>query len=76
MEKFILINKNSSRIKVFEHFQDSSNPSSIINAIMISSFCVYKLSSKSSDERLKGKSIKKARKENKELLAEGGGKNL
>ena len=42
MEKFTLINKNSSRIKVFEPFEDSSNPSPIINAIMIFYSCVYK----------------------------------
>ena len=35
MEKFILINKARSRIKVFEPFGDSSK-SSIINAILIS----------------------------------------
>ena len=45
MKKFTLINKDRSRIKVFEPFEDSSNPSPIINAIMISYGCVYKRSS-------------------------------
>ena len=33
MEKFTLINKAESRIKVFEPFEDSSKKSSIVNAI-------------------------------------------
>jgi len=36
MEKFTLINKARSRIKVFETFDDSSTNPSIINAILIS----------------------------------------
>ena len=35
MEKFILINKAKSRIKVFEPFEDVSKPSLCINAMMI-----------------------------------------
>ena len=46
MEKFILINKERSRIKVFEPFADVNKPSLSIDAIMISYGCVYKRSSK------------------------------
>ena len=42
MEKFTLINKDRSRIKVFEPFEDVSKPSPSINAIMVSYGCVYK----------------------------------
>ena len=42
MEKFTLINKARSRIKVFETFDDSSKNPSIINAILISYGCVFK----------------------------------
>ena len=46
MEKFTLINKDRSRIKVFEPFEDLSKPSLSIEVIMISYGCVYKRSSK------------------------------
>ena len=46
MEKFTLINKARSRIKVFEPFDDSSKNPSIINAILISYGCVFKRSIK------------------------------
>ena len=46
MKKFTLINKERSRIKVFEPFEDVSNPCLSINAIMISYGCVYKRSIK------------------------------
>ena len=46
MEKYILINKEKSRIKVFEPFEDVSKPSPSIDAMMISYGCVYKRSSK------------------------------
>ena len=42
MEKFTLINKNRSRIKIFEPFEDVSKPSPSIDAMMISYGCVYK----------------------------------
>ena len=42
MEKFTLINKDRSRIKVFEPFEDVSKPSPTINAMMISYGCVNK----------------------------------
>ena len=40
MEKFTLINKARSRIKVFEPFEDTSKNSSKSNAILISYGCV------------------------------------
>jgi len=46
MEKFTLIKKAKSRIKVIEPFEDSSKNSSMINAILISYGCVLKRSSK------------------------------
>ena len=46
MEKFILINKERNRIKVFEPFEDVSKPTPSIDAMMISYGCVYKRSSK------------------------------
>ena len=36
MEKFTLVNKDKSRIKVFEPFEDVSKPSPSIDAMMIS----------------------------------------
>ena len=41
MKKFTLINKESSRVKVFEPFEDGSNPSPSINAMMISPMDVF-----------------------------------
>ena len=46
MDKFTLINKDRSRIKVFEPFEDASKISPSIDAIMISYGCIYKRSSK------------------------------
>ena len=46
MEKFTLINKARSRIKVFETFDYSSKNPSMVNAILISYGCVLKRSSK------------------------------
>ena len=46
MERFILINNERNRIKVFEPFEDVSKPSPSIDAMMISYGCVYKRSSK------------------------------
>ena len=74
MEKFTLINKARSRIKVFEPFEDSSNNSSMINAILISYGCVFKRSSKPVMKGSKVESIEEARKEYKKLLKEGWGK--
>jgi hypothetical protein len=71
MEKFILINKNRSRIKVFEPFEDISKPSPSIDAIQISYGCVYKRSSKPVMKGSRIETIEQARKEYKELLEEG-----
>ena len=71
MEKFTLINKARSRIKVFETFDDSSKNPSIINAILISYGCVLKRSSKPVMKGSKVESIEEARKEYKKLLEEG-----
>ena len=72
MEKFTLINKARSRIKVFKPFDDScsKNPS-IINAILISYGCLLKRSSKPIMKGPRVESIEKARKEYKKLLEEG-----
>ena len=71
MEKFTLINKPRSRIKVFEPFEDSSKDSSMINVILISYGCVFKRSSKPVMKGSRVKSIAEARKEYKKLLEEG-----
>ena len=71
MEKFTLINKARSRIKVFEPFEDSSNNSSMINAILISYGCVFKRSSKPVMKGSRVESIEEARNEYKKLLDEG-----
>ena len=71
MEKFTLINKARSRIKVFEPFEDSSKNSYIVNAILISYGCVFKRSSKPVMKGSRVESIEEARKEYKKLLEEG-----
>ena len=71
MKKFTLINKNRSRIKVFEPFEDVSKPSSRIDAMMISYGCVYKKSSKPVLKGSRVETIEAARKEYAELLKEG-----
>ena len=71
MEKFTLINKARSKIKVFEPFEDSSKNSSITNAILISYGCVFKRSSKLAMKGSRVKSIEEARNEYKKLLEEG-----
>ena len=71
MKKFTLINKEISRIKVFEPFEDLSKPSLSINAMMISYGCVYKRSSKPVMKGSRVETIENARKEYKELLEEG-----
>ena len=64
MEKFTLINKSRSRIKVFEPFEDSSkNSSMMINAILISYGCVFKRSIKPVMQGSRVKSIEEARNE-------------
>jgi len=71
MEKFTLINKERSRIKVFEPFEDISKPNSTIDAMMISYGCVYKRSSKPVMKGSRVATIEQARKEYKQLLEEG-----
>ena len=71
MEKFTLINKDRSRIKVFEPFEDVSKPSPSIDAMMISYGCVYKRSSKPVMKGSRVETIEAARKEYKDLLDKG-----
>ena len=71
MEKFILINKDRSRIKVFEPFEDVSKPSPSLDAMMISYGCVYKTSSRPVIKGSRVETIENARKEYKELLKQG-----
>ncbi len=71
MEEFTLINKQRNRIKVFKKFDDISKPSSNINAIEISYWCVYKRSSKPVIKGSRVESIEDARREYKKLLEEG-----
>ena len=71
MEKFTLINKDRSRIIVFEPFVDVSKPSPSIDAMMISYGCVYKRSSKPIMQGSRIETIEAARKEYAELLKEG-----
>ena len=71
MKKFTLINKERSRIKVFEPFEDVSKLSLSIDAIMISYGCVYKRSSKPVMKGSRVETIENARKEYNELLEQG-----
>ena len=76
MEKFTLINKDRSRIKVFEPFEDVSKSSPNIDAMMISYGCVYKRSSKPVMKGSRVETIEAAREEYKKLLEEGWKKKL
>ena len=71
MEKFTLINKDRSRIKVFEPFADVSKPLPSIVAMMISYGCVYKRRSKPVMKGSRVETIEAARKEYKQLLEKG-----
>ena len=71
MDKFTLINKDRSRIKVFEPFEDITKPSPSLDAMMISYGCVYKRSSKPVMKGSRVESNEDARKEYKGLLEEG-----
>ena len=71
MKKFTLINKERSRIKVFETFEEVSKPTLSINAMMISYGCVYKRSSKPVMKGSRVETIENARKEYKALLEQG-----
>ena len=74
MKKFTLINKERSRIKVFEPFEDVSKLSPSIDAMMISYGCVYKRSSKPVMKGSRVETIENARKEYKALLEQVWGK--
>ena len=74
MEKFTLINKARSRIKVFEPFEGSPKNSSMINCILISQGCIFKRSSKPVMKGSRVESIEEARNKYKKLLEEGWGK--
>ena len=76
MEKFTLINKDRSRIKVFESFADDSKPLPSIDAMMISYGCVYKRCSKPIMQGSRVETIEAARKEYAELLKEGWKKTI
>jgi hypothetical protein len=76
MEKFILINKDRSRIKVFEPFEDLSKPSPSIDVMMISYGCIYKKNSKPVMKGSRVETIEAARKHYAELLKEGWKKNF
>ena len=71
MEKIILINKDRSRIKIFEPFEEISKITNSIDAMMISYGCVYKRSSKPVMKGSRIETIENARKEYKQLLEEG-----
>ena len=71
MERFILINDERNRIKVFEPFEDVSKPIPSIDAMMVSYGCVYKRSSKPVMKGSRVETIESAREEYKKLLAEG-----
>ena len=68
MEKFTLINKARSRIKVFEPFDDSSKNPSMINAILMSYGCGLKRSSKPVMKDSRVETIEETRNEYKKLL--------
>ena len=71
MEKFTLVNKDRSRIKVFESFENVSKPSPSIDAMMISYGCVYKRSRKPVMKGSRVQTIEDAREEYKKLQEEG-----
>ena len=71
MERFILINNERNRIKVFEPFEDVSKPSPSIDAMMISYGFVYKRSSKPVMKGSRVETVESAREEYKKLLVEG-----
>ena len=74
IEKFTLINKDRSRVKVFEPFEDISKPSPSIDAMMISYGCVYERFSKPVLKDSRVETIEASRKEYKQLLEGGGAK--
>ena len=71
IEKFTLISKDRSRIKVFEPFEEISKTSLSIDAMMSSYGCLYKRSSKPVMKGSRVETIENARKEYKQLIEEG-----
>ena len=71
MDKFTLINKDRSRIKVFEPLEDASKSSPNIDAMMISYGCIYKRISKPVMKGSRVETIEDARKEYEDLLGQG-----
>ena len=69
MKKFTLINKDSSRIKVFEPFENISKIRVTIDSMQISYGCVYKRSSKPVMKGSRVETVEIAREEYKKLLA-------
>ena len=76
MKKFILINSDRNRIKVFEPFEEISKPISSIDAMMISYGCVYRRSRKPVMKGSRVETFEEARKEYKQLLEEGWKKTI
>ena len=66
-----MINKDRSRIKVFEPFEDVSKLSPSIDAMMISYGCVYKRANKPVMKGSRVETIEVARKEYKQLIDKG-----
>ena len=58
LEKFTLIKKARSRVRVFERFEDSSNNNPMINAILISYGFVFNRSGKTVMKGYRVESIK------------------
>ena len=71
MERFILLNNERNRIKVFEPFEDISKSFLSIDAMMNSYGCFYKRSSKPVMKGSRVETVEAARKEYKEQLNEG-----
>ena len=71
IEKFTLISKDRSRIKVFEPFEEISKTSLSIDAMMISYGCLYKRSSKPVMKGSRVETIENARKEYVQLIEKG-----
>ena len=71
IRKFTLTNKDRSKIRVFDPFEDVSKPSPSIDAMVISYGCFYKRSSKPVIKGSRVETIEAARKEYAELLKEG-----
>ena len=75
MEKFTLINKAKSRIKVFEPFENSSKNSPMINAILIS-YVVFLSDQVSKIWKALGLNLSNKRETDIETIRVSMGKNL